>query len=59
MITESSYEAYAIILGPDLSTSHKESEFLYQALAAERGGGGHRVVLDDVGVFILLLHHST
>ena len=45
MITESSH--YAIILRPDLSTSHKESELFYQVLAVEREVG-HRVVSDDM-----------
>ena len=56
MITESSH--HAIILRPDLGTSHKESELFYQVLTAERKVG-HRVVSDDMGVFSLLLHHFT
>ena len=58
MPTESSHDV--IILTPDLSTSHEESENWYQALAAaERGWswGKYSVVSDDTGVFILLLRH--
>ena len=57
--TESSHGA--IILIPDLSTSHDESENCYQALAAEKevGHGVSSVVSDETGVSILLLCHFT
>ena len=52
MPTESSHDA--IILRPDLSTSHEELENWYQALAAaERGWswGKYSAVSDYTGVF--------
>ena len=57
--TESNHDA--IILRPDLSTSHEEAEHCYHALADERevGHGVSSVVSDDTGVFILLLRHFT
>ena len=53
---------YAIILRPDLSTSHEESENnCYGALVGQRkvGHGISSVVSDQTGVFILLLRHFT
>ena len=47
MPTESSHDA--IILRPDLSTSHEESENWYQALAAaERGWSWGSIVLSQM-----------
>ena len=59
--SHSSHHPQEVLLAQFSLSVHKgglkpDSFHFYQALAAEREVG-HRVVSDDMGVFILLLHH--